>query len=85
MAYTKSGKAMLEAATARSDLNMFAAVTALMENSLVSSNCYAAEQRIIKICQAEQSKCLARFDAAIKKAGGGTYGRDDPKEGNHAD
>ena len=74
MAYTDKGKAMVEAAEAHSDLNIFYAIKALMENSLVTSNCHAAEARIIKICDAESAKCLRRFDAAIKKAGGGTHG-----------
>lgn len=75
MAYTEKGKAIKEAAVARSDLNLFAAVAALMESSLVSSDCYAAEARIVRICQAEQAKCLRRYDRAIAKAEGGTYGR----------
>lgn len=75
MPYTDKGRHIVNASVARSDLNIFAAVMALMESSLVSSDCYAAEARIVKICKAEQSKCLSRYDAAIKKAGGGTYGR----------
>lgn len=75
MTYTEKGKHMVEAAKAHSDLNLFAAVAALMESSLVSSDCYGAESRIVRICQAEQAKCLARYDRAIAKAGGGTHGR----------
>ena len=75
MAYTPKGRGIVTAAEAYSDLNVFAAVAALMESSLVSSNCHAAEARIVRICQAEQQKCLARYDRAVTKAGGGTYGR----------
>lgn len=63
------------AAMALSDLNMFAAVQALMEHSLVSSACYAAEAAIVAVCRAEQQKCLQRYDAATEKAGGGRYGQ----------
>jgi hypothetical protein len=62
------------AAVARSDLNIFAAVMALMESSLVSSDCHGAEARILSICRAEQQKCLRRYDTAVEKAGGGQYG-----------
>jgi len=73
MAYTDKGKLMGQAAEAHSDLNMFHAVMALMESGLLSSDCNTAAERIIKICQAESAKCLRRFDAAIGKAGGGSY------------
>lgn len=75
MAYTDKGKSIKEAADAHSDLNIFAAVEALMESSLVSSACFPTEARIVKICQAEIQKCLSRYDRAVEKAGGGTYGR----------
>lgn len=75
MTYTAKGKAMIAAAAAHSDLNLFAAVAALMESSLVTSDCHGAEAKIAKICKKEQQKCLRRYDAAIKRAGGGTYGR----------
>lgn len=75
MAYTEKGRHIKDAAEAHSDLNIFAAVAALMESSLVSSNCFGAESRIVHICHTEQAKCIARYDKAIAKAGGGTYGK----------
>jgi hypothetical protein len=72
--YTKSGDKINEAARALSDLNIFAAVQVLMESSLVSPNCRAAEARIVQICRTEQAKCLKRYDRLVKEAGGGTYG-----------
>lgn len=57
-----------EAADARSDLNIFYAVIALMEGSLLSTPCYSVEGRIVKICKDEAAKCLARMDRAVAKA-----------------
>lgn len=73
MAYTDAGKKMVEAARALSDLHMFGAIAVLLENSLVTSDCYAASSKILKICADERAKCLRRYDTAIKRAGGGTY------------
>jgi hypothetical protein len=75
MAYTDKGKFINEAAKAHTDLNVFAGIVALLEGGLVSSECQTTEFRIIEICKREQAKCLARYDRAVAKAGGGTYGR----------
>lgn len=56
-----------EAGIARSDLNIFAGVMALMESSLVSHDCFVAEARIVVICKAEMQRCLRRMDAAFAK------------------
>lgn len=63
----KKSEAVNEAADARSDLNIFYAVAALMESSLVSAPCYRTEARIVKICMAEAQRCLRRFDRAVAK------------------
>lgn len=57
-----------EAAWAMSDLHMFAAVMAIMESSLVTSNCHPAEARIVTICKQETSRALARYDRALAAA-----------------
>ena len=69
-------KAVKAAARAHSDLHVFAAVMALMESSLVSADSFAAEERIVKICRAEQQKCLARYDRAVAMAVGGSDDHD---------
>lgn len=74
MAYTAAGNEMIKAAKALSDLNFFGAITVLLESSLVTSDCHKASEKISRICNAEIKKCQRRYDAAIKKAGGGTYG-----------
>lgn len=56
-----------KASRARCDLYIFSAVIALMESSLVSSDCFGAEARIVTICKAENAKCLRRFDSAMEK------------------
>ena len=53
-----------ELATAHSDLNIFAAVQRLMESSLISTENFADEARIVSLAKAAQEKCLARYDAA---------------------
>lgn len=54
-----------DAAKAYSGLNVFYAVIALMESSLVSSNCFSTESRIVTICKAEGTRCLKRYDRAL--------------------
>jgi hypothetical protein len=36
-----------------------------MEGSLLTSDCFAAEARIVKICRDEAQKCLVRYDRAL--------------------
>ncbi|MCO5129783.1 MAG: hypothetical protein M9932_04370 [Xanthobacteraceae bacterium] len=54
-----------EAAKARSDLTMFAAIQALCERSLFSSYSCRAEAEIVRICKIEQANCIKRYDSAI--------------------
>lgn len=62
-------KAISEAAGAHTDLNIFAAVVTLLEGGhLYTSQGTDSAQRIIRICQAEQAKCLRRYDAATARA-----------------
>lgn len=75
MPYTEKGEFIKAAAKAHSDLNIFAAVVAMLEGGTLSSDVQAIEFQIIAICQRAQQKCLARYDRAVAKAGGGTYGR----------
>ena len=56
------------AAKALCDLNIFAAVRALMESSLVTSDCHAAESRIVAICNEQTAKALVRYDRARASA-----------------
>lgn len=64
-------RSALQAAEAHTDLNVFAAVVILLESSLQTSARHAASQRIIRICKAEQQRCLRDFDLAMAKATGG--------------
>jgi hypothetical protein len=75
MPYTDKGRHIEKAAKALADLNIFAAVMVIMEGSIVSSDSDGAAAKIIRICKAQQQVCLARYDAAMKAAGGGTYGK----------
>lgn len=54
-----------KAVKAHSDLNIFYAIIALMESSLVSPDCYGAESMVVRICRRETQKCLVRYDAAL--------------------
>jgi len=58
-----------DANEAHSDLNLFAAIVALLESGLNSAHTHRAADRIIAISQAEQSKCLARMDRAAERLG----------------
>jgi hypothetical protein len=61
-----------DAATAHANLNTWAAVVALLEGGTLSgSKTYAAQQRVIKIAQAEMAKHLSEYDAAIAAVGRG--------------
>lgn len=57
------------ASKAHADLNTFAAIVALLESGLNSSDTEKAAQRIIKLAQDEQGRCLQRMDRAMAKAG----------------
>ena len=64
----KRRQAVIDAAEARSDLNIFAAVQALMEHSLLTSKRFRAEATIVRICRREQQRCLHDYDRAIARA-----------------
>lgn len=64
---SKRQDAAEEAARAHTDLNVFPAVIALMEHSLLSPACQQREFQIIRICKSEQARCLQRYDAALTK------------------
>jgi hypothetical protein len=61
------------AARAHSNLNIFAAVAALLEGGVIyplypSGSASSAAQRIVRICNAEGQKQLRIYDAAIAQA-----------------
>lgn len=53
-----------DAAEALKDLNMYYAIIALCENSLISAgeSRMRTNNRIIELCKAEAGRCLAEFD-----------------------
>lgn len=65
----RKSRLVKEACKAHSDLNIFYAVIALMESSLLSSSSFRAEERIAAICRAEGQKCLGRLDRATAALG----------------
>ena len=64
---TKRSKDYLkEACQAHTNLNTFAAVISILEGGhLYGAFSDAAAQKIIRICQQEQARCLTRYDAAV--------------------
>lgn len=57
------------AAENHSDLNIFSAVIALMENGLVyTRDSQRTADRIVKICQAELQRKLRKYDDAALRA-----------------
>jgi hypothetical protein len=65
---TASAKQLVEeAAKARSDLHIFHAVIALMESSLLSSESFADEERIVGLCKKASVRCLSRYDRALDR------------------
>lgn len=59
-----------EAARALCDLNMYHAVMALLESSLIDSSRQKTDQAIIRLCRIESSQCLRDYDRAYAKATG---------------
>lgn len=58
-------------AAASRDLNLWGAVLALMEDSLLTADEHAAEAKVAAICKTRMHACLARMDKAaarIRKA-----------------
>lgn len=67
----RKGDYVKEAAEAHTNLNVFASVVSILEGGhLYGATSDRAAQRIIELCKAEQSKCLAQFDRARNKAQG---------------
>lgn len=61
-------KYIAEAVNAHTNLNLFAAVQALLESGLRYGESIKAETQIIAICKKEIGKQLNIYDAAMKKA-----------------
>lgn len=57
-----------DAAKARSDLNIFYGVIAILEGGTMSPDSYPDSERIIAICKRSAEKCLRRMDDAIADA-----------------
>lgn len=55
------------AAQARSNLNIFAAIVAILEGGTITIESDSASRNIIRICLAEQQKCLRRYEREIAK------------------
>lgn len=62
----RKGDHIIEAAEAHTNLNVFASIVSVLEGGHLYG-CYSdrTAQRVIDICQAEQSRCLARYDKAV--------------------
>src|ERR1700730_5719063 len=65
---TETVPAIKAVAEAMSDLNTFAIVVSILENGHLHAPSYAAANRIIKICHAEEQKRLRDYDRAMVKA-----------------
>lgn len=59
---------MDDAAKARSDLNIFYGVVALLEGGTISSDSHGPQEQIIKLCKRASEKCLQRMDDAMADA-----------------
>lgn len=69
-----TGKQIEKAARALADLNTFALIVSILEGGhIYVSSSHTAAGRIVTICQREQKKLLKAYDAAVEKAGGGSY------------
>lgn len=68
-------KELIKAAVeAHADLNIFAAVVAILEGGTVSASAQPDDFKVIALCNSAQQKCLRRYDRAIA-ALGHPYGR----------
>lgn len=69
MAKPKTLKTYIDdAGRARSDLNIFYGVIALLEGGTISAESHAPAERIIAICRSASAKCLRRMDDNIADA-----------------
>ena len=66
MSHPVPSKPVAAAMSARSDLNVFAAIAAILEGGTISGSNTAAA-KIIKICHVEQQRQLRLMDDAIEK------------------
>lgn len=57
-----------DAAAARSDLNIFYGVIAILEGGTLSSDSDRDAQRIIEICKSASQKALGRMDRSTQRA-----------------
>jgi hypothetical protein len=65
----RSLKGLIEdASRARSDLNIFYGVIAILEGGTITADSDQPAQRIISICQAAGQRCLVRMDRAVAAA-----------------
>lgn len=62
--YKKRAALLQEMTEARTDLNMFEGVVALLEGGTMSAGAQPYDFRIIDICREAQQKCLRRYDRA---------------------
>ena len=65
MTYPIPAKDVDTAMTAKSNLNIFGAVVALLEGGTVSGGDNAAKRKIIEICHKEQQRQLKIMDKAV--------------------
>jgi hypothetical protein len=71
----KKSDHLKEAAEAHTNLNVFASIVSILEGGhLYGCHSDGTAQRIIEICKAEQSKCLARYDRARAAVPNGARG-----------
>ncbi len=61
--------AIRNAAKALSDLNTFAIVVSILEGGHIHAPSHAGAARIMKICRAEQQRCLLEYDKQMDIAG----------------
>lgn len=62
-------KLIRDAVEAHADLNVFAAVVALLEGGIVSAGAQPDDFKIIAMAQRAQQRCLARYDRAMNALG----------------
>lgn len=68
---TRNRNHLQDACQAHTNLNVFASVVSILEGGhLYGATSDRTAQRIIAICQAEQAKCLARYDRAVALTNG---------------
>lgn len=53
------------AVEAHADLNIFAAVVAMLEGGTVSARAQPDDFKVIALCQRAQQRCLRRYDRAL--------------------